>query len=264
MGLLQNKRVLIVGIVNNHSIAYGIAKCMHREKAELAFTYQNEKVKERIEKIANEVGSNITFPCDLAHDDQINNLFTNLKNHWDKFDILVHSAAFALTEQLEGNYINCITREGFKIAHDISSYSFAALAKAAHPMMLETKGALLTISHLGAEKALINYNIMGPAKASLEANVKYLANSLGQDGIRVNAISAGAIRTIASSAIKDFRRMLTYGEKVSPLHRNITQEEVGNAAVFLCSDLASGITGEILHVDAGLNIICFPGIDVFT
>lgn len=264
MGLLQNKRALIVGVVNNYSIAYGIAKCMHREKAQLAFTYQNEKVKERVAKIAHEMGSNIIFPCDLAHDEEINNLFTNLNNHWDKFDILVHSAAFAPTEQLEGNYINCVTRDGFKIAHDISSYSFTALAKAAHPMMQGTNGSLLTISHLGAEKALMNYNVMGLAKASLEANVRYLAYSLGQDGIRVNAISAGAIRTLAASAVKNFRRMLTYGEKVSPLRRNISQEEVGNAAVFLCSDLASGITGEILHVDAGLNIVCFPGIDVFT
>lgn len=264
MGLLENKRALIVGAINQYSIAYGIAKCMRREKAEIAFTYQNDKVKERVEKIAQEVDSKLVFPCDLAQDEQIDNLFNDLKKHWDKFDILVHSAAFAPTEQLEGSYVDCVTREGFKIAHDISSYSFAALAKGAKPMMLGTNGALLTISHLGAEKALANYNVMGPAKASLEANVRYLANSIGVDGLRVNGISAGAVRTLAASAVKNFRRMLTYGEKVSPLHRNITQEEVGNAAVFLCSDLASGITGEILHVDAGLNIVCFPGIDVFS
>lgn len=264
MGLLQNKRALIVGAISNHSIAYGIAKCMHREKAEIAFTYQNEKVKDRVEKIANEVNSNIIFPCDLAHDDQISNLFHNLKNHWDKFDILIHSAAFAPSDQLEGNYVDCVTREGFKIAHDISSYSFAALAKAALPMMKGTNGALLTISHLGAEKALSNYNVMGLAKASLEANVRYLAYGLGQDGIRVNGISAGAIKTLAASAVKNFRKMLTYGEKISPMRRNVTQEEIGNAAVFLCSDLASGITGEILHVDVGLNIVGLPGSDVFT
>ncbi|HBC71682.1 MAG TPA: enoyl-[acyl-carrier-protein] reductase FabI [Coxiellaceae bacterium] len=264
MGLLKNKRALIVGAVNNYSIAYGIAKCMHREKAELAFTYQSEKIKERVEKIAEEMNSNIVFPCDLAYDDQINDLFSNLKNHWDKFDILVHSAAFAPSEQLEGRYIDCLTRDGFRIAHDISSYSFSALAKAAYPLMKDSKGALLTLSHIGAEKALINYNVMGLAKASLEANVRYLANCLGQDGIRVNGISAGAVRTLAASGIKNFRKMLTYGEKVSPLHRNVSTEEVGNAAAFLCSDLASGITGEILHVDAGLNIVCFPGIDVFT
>ena len=264
MGILQNKRALIVGAINTHSIAYGIAKCMHHAGANLAFTYQNEKIKERVEKIAVELNSNITFPCDLGYDEQISELFGNLSNHWDKFDILVHSAAFAPSDQLEGNYVNCITRDGFRIAHDISSYSFAALAKAAHPMMQGQKGALLTISHLGAEKALINYNVMGLAKASLEANVRYLANSLGPEGIRVNAISAGAVRTLAASAVKSFRKMLTYGEKVSPLHRNVTLEEIGNSAVFLCSDLASGITGEIRHVDACLNIVGFPGIDTFT
>ncbi len=264
MSLLQNKKALIFGALNNHSIAYGIAKCMHREGAEIALTYQNEKFKDRVEKIAEEVNSKLIFPCDLSQDDQINELFNNLKNYWDKLDILVHSVAFAPNEQLEGNYVECVTREGFKIAHDISSYSFAAVAKAARPMMTNHHGSLLTVSHIGAEKALLNYNVMGLAKASLEANVRYLANSLGHDNIRVNAISAGAIRTLASSGIKNFRRMLTYGEKVSPLHRNVTQEEVGNVAAFLCSDLASGITGEILHVDAGLNTVCFPGIDIFT
>ncbi|CAL7959736.1 enoyl-(acyl-carrier-protein) reductase [Gammaproteobacteria bacterium] len=264
MGILQNKRALIVGVINTHSIAYGIAKCMHRAGATLAFTYQNEKIKERVEKIATELDSNIAFPCDLGYDEQISTLFSNLSNHWDKFDILVHSVAYAPSDQLEGNYVDCITRDGFRIAHDISSYSFAALARAAHPMMQGQKGALLTISHLGAEKALINYNVMGLAKASLEANVRYLANSLGPEGIRVNAISAGAVRTLAASAVKSFRKMLTYGEKVSPLHRNVTLEEIGNSAVFLCSDLASGVTGEILHVDAGLNIVGFPGIDTFT
>ncbi len=263
MGLLQNKRALIIGVVNNYSIAYGIAKCMHREGAEVALTYQNEKVKGRVEKIATELSSKLIFPCDLAYDDQINNLFNDLQNHWDKFDILVHSAAFAPSDQLEGSYVKCVTRDGFKIAHDISSYSFTALAKAAYPMMIGRNASLLTLSHLGAEKALMNYNVMGLAKASLEANVRYMANSMGQDGIRVNAISAGAIRTLAASGVKNFRRMLSYAEKVSSLHRNVTQEEVGNAAVFLCSDLASGITGEILHVDAGLNTVCFPGIDVF-
>lgn len=261
MGILKNKRALIVGAINTHSIAYGIVKSMHREGAEIAFTYQSENIKERVEKIAKDVDSKIIIPCDLAHDDQINALFATLANHWDKFDILVHSAAFAPTEQLEGNYVECVTREGFKIAHDISSYSFAALAKAARPMMLGTKGALLTLSHLGAEKALINYNVMGLAKASLEANVRYLAYSLGNDDIRVNGISAGAVRTLAASAVKNFRRMLTYGEKVSPLHRNVTIDEIGNAAMFLCSDMASGITGEIMHVDAGLNTVGFPGIE---
>jgi enoyl-[acyl-carrier protein] reductase I len=264
MGILQNKRALIVGAINTHSIAYGIAKCMHLAGADLAFTYQNIKIKERVEKIATELNSSIAFPCDLGYDEQIIALFSSLKEHWDKFDILVHSAAYAPSDQLDGNYIDCITRDGFRIAHDISSYSFAALARAAYPMMHGQKAALLTISHLGADKALINYNVMGLAKASLEANVRYLANSLGSEGIRVNAISAGAVRTLAASAVKNFRKMLTYGEKVSPLHRNVTLEEIGNSAVFLCSDLASGVTGEILHVDAGLNIVGFPGIDTFT
>lgn len=264
MNILQNKRALIVGAINNRSIAYGIAKCMHQAGADLAFTYQNEKLRERVEKIAEEMNSKIIFPCDLSYDDQISTLFSNLKQYWDGLDIVVHSAAYAPSDQLEGNYVDCITRDGFRIAHDVSSYSFAALAKAAHPMMRGHNGALLTISHLGAEKALVNYNVMGLAKASLEANVRYLANSLGSDGIRVNAISAGAVRTLAASAVKSFRKMLIYGEKVSPLHRNVTLEEIGNSAVFLCSDLSSGITGEILHVDAGLNIVGFPGIETFT
>ncbi|MBU0743916.1 MAG: enoyl-ACP reductase [Gammaproteobacteria bacterium] len=261
MGILQNKHVLIVGALNNYSIAYGIAKCMRREGAEIAFTYQTEKVKERVAKIADEVGSKLLFPCDVSDDNQITAVFDELNKHWDKLDILIHSVAFAPGDQLSGNYIDCVTREGFRIAHDISSYSFAALAKAAHPMMKGTKGSLLTLTHLGAEKALINYNVMGLAKASLEANVRYLAYSLGNDDLRVNGISAGAIKTLAASGLKSFKKMLTYGEKVSPLHRNVTQEEVGNAAAFLCSDLASGITGEVMHVDAGLNIVGFPGID---
>lgn len=264
MGILNNKRALIVGALNSHSIAYGIAKCMRAQGAELVFTYQNEKVKDRVEKIAADMTTNVLFPCDLADDAQIAKLFTELRNHWDKFDILVHSAAFAPSDQLEGNYIDCINREGFKIAHDISSYSFAALAKAAFPMLKGRNSALLTISHLGAEKALVNYNVMGLAKASLEANVRYLAYNLGSNGIRVNAISAGAVRTLAASAVKNFRKMLTYGEQVSPLRRNVTREEIGNAAAFLCSNLASGITGEILHVDAGLNTVGLPGIDIFT
>jgi len=263
MGLLENKRVLIIGALNTHSIAYGIAKCMHREKAELAFTYQNEKIKDRVEKIATEMDSKLLFPCDLSSDEEITTLFSDLKKHWDQFDILVHSAAFAPSELLDGDYVECITREGFKIAHDISSYSFAALAKASRPMMKGRQGALLTLSHLGAEKSLTNYNVMGLAKASLESNVRYLAKSLGAEGTRVNAISAGAVRTLAASGIKHSRKMLTYTEKVAPLHRNITQEEIGNTATFLCSDWASGITGEILHVDAGLNTLAFPGIEVF-
>lgn len=264
MGLLQNKRALIIGALNTYSIAYGIAKAMHREGAEIALTYQNEKVKDRVGKIAAEVNSDLLFPCDLSSDEQIENVFTELNKSWDKFDILVHSAAFAPSDQLEGDYVDCVTREGFKIAHDISSFSFAAVAKAARPMLNENKASIMTLSHLGAEKAITNYNVMGLAKASLEANVRYLAKSFGSKGIRVNGISAGAVKTLAAAGIKNFKKMITYGEKVSPLQRNVTQDEVGNAAVFLASDMSSGITGEIMHVDAGLNIVGFPGIEVFT
>lgn len=263
MAMLKNKRALIVGVLNSYSIAYGIAQCMYREGASLAFTYQNDKLKERVETIAQEFNSQITFPCDLSSDEQLESLFKMLSNHWDGIDILVHSAAFAPGDQLDGNYLDCINREGFRIAHDISSYSFSGLAKAAVPMMKGRKGSLLTLTHLGAEKSLINYNTMGLAKASLEASVRYLAAALGPNGIRVNSISAGAVKTLAASGIKNFKKMLSYGERVSPLRRNVTQEEVGNVAAFLCSDLASGITGEIVHVDAGLNTVGFPGIEVF-
>jgi len=255
MGLLQNKRALIVGVVNDYSIAYGIAKCMQREDAQIALTYQNEKVKGRVENIAKEIGSKIIFPCDLAYDDQIDDLFVSLQKHWDKFDILVHSVAFAPGDQLEGSYAHHVTREGSRIAHDISSYSFAALTRASIPMMSGRNGALLTISHIGAEKALMNYNIMGPAKASLEANVRYLANSLGQEGIRVNAISAGPIRTLASSAVGGIGEMIRHVEEIAPLKRTVTQLEVGNTAAFLCSDLSSGITGQVIYVDAGYEIM---------
>ena len=263
MSMLKNKRALIVGVLNNYSIAYGIAQCMSREGASLAFTYQNDKLKERVEAVAKEFGSSMVFPCDLSSDEQLELLFKNLSNQWDGLDIVVHSAAFAPADQLDGNYIDCINREGFRIAHDISSYSFSGLAKAAVSMMKGRKGALLTLTHLGAEKSLINYNAMGLAKASLEASVRYLAAALGPSGIRVNSISAGAVKTLAASGIKHFKKMLSYGERVSPLRRNVTQEEVGNVAAFLCSDLASGITGEIVHVDAGLNTVGFPGIEVF-
>ena len=264
MAMLERKRVLIVGVLNSYSIAYGIAECMHREGASLAFTYQHDRLKERVDKIAYEFGSQLTFPCDLSSDDQIAELFRDLSTVWNGLDILVHSVAFAPGDQLDGSYLDCINREGFSIAHDVSSYSFSGLAKAAYPMMRGRKGALLTLTHLGAEKSLVNYNTMGLAKASLEASVRYLAVSLGLGGIRVNGISAGAVKTLAASGIKNFRRMFSYGEAVSPLKRNVTQVEIGNVAAFLCSDLASGITGEIVHVDAGLNTVGFPGIEVFS
>ncbi len=255
MSFLKGKRALITGLISNRSIAYGIAEAFHKQGAELAFTYQNDRFKERVETMAHEWGSKLVFPCDVSSDTDITNLFKKLNEHWDGFDILVHSIAYAPSDQLEGNFLDNINREGFRIAHDISSYSFAALAKGALPLMMGRKGALLTLSYMGAERVVSNYNVMGLAKASLEANVRYLADSLGPKGIRVNAISAGPIRTLAASGIKDFRKMLDYNSKVVPLRENVTIEEVGNAAAFLVSDLASGITGEILHVDGGFHAI---------
>jgi enoyl-[acyl-carrier protein] reductase I len=254
MGFLAEKRALIVGLVSNRSIAYGIAKAMQREGAELAFTYQNEKLQNRVVKIAKEFNSNITMPCDVSSDEQIAAVFEDLKKSWDGLDIIIHSVAFAPREELEGAYLENATREGFKTAHDISSYSFGALAKAGREMMKGRNGALLSLSYLGAERAMPNYNVMGVAKASLEANVRYLAYSLGPEGTRVNAISAGPIRTLAASGIANFRSMLDSFQEKAPLRRNVTIDEVGNAAAFLCSDLASGITGEITYVDCGYNI----------
>ena len=254
MGFLEGKKALIVGLASNRSIAWGIAKAMHREGADLAFTYQNDKLQGRVEKLAGEVGSDITMPCDVASDEQIEAVFQHLDDYWDHVDIIVHSVAYAPREELEGEYLDTVTREGFKLAHEISSYSFSALAKAARNMMQGRDAALLTLSYLGAERVLPNYNVMGLAKASLEANVRYMASTLGPEGIRVNAISAGPIRTLAASGIKNFRSMLDYSEQNTPMRRNVTIEEVGNAAAFLCSDLASGISGEIMYVDGGYNI----------
>ena len=253
MGILSGKKALIVGVASKHSIAYGIAEAFAREGAELAFTYQNEKLQSRVEKFAEQWGSTITLPCDVASDEEIENVFTELNKHWDNIDIIIHAVGFAPAHELNGNYVDVTTREGFKIAHDISSYSFVALAKGARKMMHEGS-SLLTLSYLGAERVLQNYNVMGLAKASLEANVRYMAASLGEEGIRVNAISAGPIKTLAASGIASFRRMLNENAKRAPLRRNVTTIEVGNAAAFMSSDLASGITGEILYVDAGANI----------
>jgi enoyl-[acyl-carrier protein] reductase I len=258
MGFLKGKRVLIVGLASNRSIASGVAVAMHEQGAELAFSYQNDKLKPRVEKMAAEWNSSLTFDCDLGSDESIENLFSQLSEHWDGLDIIVHSAAFAPGGQLDGNYVDAVTREGFSIAHDISSYSFVALAKAARSMLQNRNGSLLTMTYLGAEKALPNYNVMGLAKASLEANIRYMANALGPEGIRVNGISAGPIRTLAASGVKSFRKMLKFYEKATPMRRNITIEDVGNTAAFLCSDLASGITGEIIHVDNGFHMIGMP------
>lgn len=255
MGMLEGKRALITGVASNRSIAWGIAQAMRREGAELAFTYQNDKLRERVEKFATELDSNIILPCELTDDSQIADVFKNLQKSWDGLDILIHSAAFAPREMLEGGYLDNLTREGFLMAHDISAYSFAALGKAARPMMQSRKAAMLTLSYIGAVIAMPNYNVMGVAKASLEANVRYMASNLGPENIRVNAISAGPIRTLAASGIKGLKGFLNHVEENSPLRRNVTIEEVGNVAAFLCSDLASAITGEITYVDCGYNVV---------
>ncbi len=255
MGFLTGKRALIVGVASNKSIAWGIAKAMHREGAEIALTYQNERLRGRVEKFATELGSDLTVPCDVESDNEIAAVFEHLRTRWSGLDILVHSVAFAPREELEGNYLDSVTRDGFRLAHDVSSYSFAALGKGAREMMKGNAGAMLTLTYLGAVRALPSYNIMGLAKASLEANVRYMAHSLGPEGIRVNAISAGPIRTLAASGVKDLRNFLRYVEKIAPLRRNVTTNEVGNTAAFLCSDLASGITGEITYVDSGFNTV---------
>lgn len=261
MGFLAGKRALIVGLLSNRSIAYGIAEAMKREGAELAFTYQMDRFQDRVTKLAAEFDSKIVLPCDVAEDTQIDNLFAELGKHWDGLDIIIHSVAFVPKDALDGDYLDKVTRDYFKIAHDISSYSFAALAKAGLPMMQGRNASLLTVSYLGAERTLPNYNVMGVAKASLEANVRYMAQSLGPKGIRVNAVSAGPIKTLAASGIADFDKMQGFNEKHAPLRRNVTIEEVGNASAFLCSDLASGITGEITYVDGGMNITAAGVID---
>lgn len=252
MGFLANKRILITGMISNRSIAYGVAQAMKREGAELAFTYQGERVRSRTESMAKEFGSDLVFPCDVSSDDEINQLFVDLGKHWDKFDGFVHAVAFAPREALDGEFLDGFSRESFRIAHDISSYSFPAMAKAALPYLNDT-AALLTMSYLGAVRTMPHYNVMGLAKASLEASVRYLAMQMGRQGMRVNGISAGPIKTLAASGIGDFNKLLAYNEKNAPLKRNVTIEEVGNAAAFLCSDLASGITGEITYVDGGFN-----------
>lgn len=253
MGFLTGKRILITGVASNRSIAWGIAKAMHREGAELAFTYQNEKLKSRVEEFAAELNTALTLPCDVEQDESISTLFSTLSRQWTTFDGFVHSIGFAPGDQLDGDYVNAVTREGFKIAHDISAYSFVAMAKACRTMLNPGSG-LLTLSYLGAERAIPNYNVMGLAKASLEANVRYMANAMGPQGVRVNAISAGPVRTLAASGIKDFRKMLAYCESVTPIRRTVTIDDVGNSAAFLCSDLAAGITGEVVHVDGGFSI----------
>ena len=262
MGFLATKRILITGLLSKHSIAYGIAKACHREGAELAFTFQNERFQERVSKFAAEFDSSLVFPCDVAEDAQIEKLFADLATHWEGLDGLVHSIGYAPSEAIEGDFLEGISRESFRIAHDISSYSYPALAKAARPLLLKGNNpALLALTYLGAERTMPNYNTMGLAKASLEAATRYLAFCLGPQGIRANAVSAGPIKTLAASGIGDFGKLLAYNSHHAPLRRNVTIEEVGNAVAFMLSDLASGITGEIMYVDGGLNTTALGNTD---
>jgi enoyl-[acyl-carrier protein] reductase I len=253
MALLGGKKILITGLLSNRSIAYGIAAAARREGAELAFTYVSDRFRERVAALAGDFGSQIVLPCAVSSDAQIDGLFGALRERWDGLDGLVHAIAFAAREAIAGEFLDGFSREAFREAHDISAYSFPALAKAALPMMQGRRGALITLTYLGAERVLPHYNTMGLAKASLEASVRYLAANLGPQGIRVNGISAGPIKTLAASGIADFRKIFRFVEENSPLRRNVTTEDVGNAAAFLLSDLAAGITGEIVHVDAGFS-----------
>jgi enoyl-[acyl-carrier protein] reductase I len=252
MALLSGKKILVTGIISNRSIAYGIAKAARREGAEIALTYQNERFKDRVTDMARELGSDLALPCEVTNDQEIDALFKALSGRWDSLDGLVHAIAFAPREAIEGDFLDGITRQAFATAHDISSYSFAALAKAALPL-LRKNSSLLTLTYLGAERVVPNYNTMGLAKASLEAAVRYMAASLGPRGVRVNGISAGPIKTLAAAGIGGFGKILKFVEQNAPLRRNVTTEEVGNVAAFLLSDLASAVTGEILHVDSGFS-----------
>jgi enoyl-[acyl-carrier protein] reductase I len=255
MGFLQDKKILVTGLLSNRSIAYGIAKALKREGASLAFTYQNEELRGRVQELAGEFGRAPVLPCDVARDDEITSLFVKLRGEWNGLDGIVHSIAFAPRESLKGEFLEGLTREGFRLAHDVSAYSFAALAKAGLPLMQGRNAALLTLTYLGAVRSMPNYNVMGLAKASLEATVRYLALDLGPKGIRVNGISAGPIKTLAAAGISGFGKILKLVEDNAPLRRNVTTDDVGNAAAFLLSDLAAGITGEITYVDSGFNTV---------
>jgi enoyl-[acyl-carrier protein] reductase I len=253
MAFLQGKRILITGLLSNRSIAYGIAQSCHAQGADLAFTFQNERFEQRVKEMAAEFGSSLCFPLDVAEDAQIDACFSGLSKHWQHLDGLVHAIAFAPREAIAGQFLDGLSREGFRIAHEISAYSFPALAKAALPLMQGRAGSIVTLSYLGAERVVSNYNTMGLAKASLEAAVRYLAADLGPKNIRVNGISAGPVRTLAAAGIKGFSRILDLVEQTAPLRRNVTIQDVGNVAAFLLSDLAGGVTGEVTYVDGGFN-----------
>jgi len=255
MGFLAGKRAFIVGVATDRSIAWGIAQAMHREGAELAFSYVNDKMKERVEPLAHSLGSRLTMPLDVTVDGQIDAAYELLKREWGTLDVLVHAVAFAPREALTGTFVAATSREGFRVAHDVSSYSLTALARGAQSLMAGRAGAILTLTYLGAMRSIPGYNVMGLAKASLEANVRFLAADLGPQGIRVNGISAGPIKTLAAAGIPGFRKMLARVAEIAPLRRNVTLEDVGNSAAFLCSDLAAGITGEILYVDSGFSTV---------
>ena len=256
MGFLSGKRALIFGVASNRSIAWGIAQAMHREGCELAFTYQNERLRERVEKFAGELDSDIVIPCNVEDDDEIEAVFEHLDDYWDSFDIIIHSIAYAPKELLEGDYLDNLTRDGFNAAHDVSSYSLAAIAKAGrHMMQGRPDASIITLSYLGAVRTFPGYNVMGLAKASLEANVRYLAHNLGPENIRVNAISAGPIKTLAAAGIDGFNKIFDHVEANAPLRHNVSIEDVGNTAAFLSSELASAITGEVLYVDNGYHIV---------
>jgi enoyl-[acyl-carrier protein] reductase I len=255
MGILAGKRALIVGVATDRSIAWGIAQAMHAQGAELAFTYGAERLKDRVTPLAESLGSKIVLPLDVTVDAQIDAVFAALKEGWGQLDILIHAVAFAPADALDGDFYAVTTRENFAVAHDVSSYSLTALSRAAAPLMEGRAGAVLTLSYLGAVRSVPAYNVMGLAKASLEANVRFLAADLGARGIRVNGISAGPIRTLAAAGIPGFRKMLAHVAHTAPLKRNVTTEDVGKAAAFLCSDMASGVTGEILYVDGGFSTV---------
>jgi enoyl-[acyl-carrier protein] reductase I len=259
MAFLAGKRALIIGLATERSIAYGIAEAMKREGAELAFSYQ-ERFKDRVEGMAKEFNAAAVFEMDVASDESIANGFEVLQKSWDKFDIVVHAVAFAPSDAIRGGFVELTTRENFRIAHDISSYSLTAVVKAAEPMMAGRAGSIITLTYLGAVRSLPSYNVMGLAKASLEASVRFLASDLGPKGIRVNGISAGPIKTLAAAGIGGFRKMLAHVASIAPLRRNVTVEDVGNTAAFLASDLAGGVTGEIIYVDGGYSTVgmAFP------
>jgi len=259
MGILDGKKALVTGVASNRSIAWGIAQALYQQGAEVALTYQNDKLKARVQQCAEACGNGPTMPLDVTSDEDIANALTELSKHWAGLDILVHAVGFAPREELDGSFVDNTTRDGWAMSQDISAYSFVALARAARPMMQGRNASMMTLTYLGGERAVPNYNVMGPAKAALETSVRYMAQDLGPEGIRVNGISAGPVRTLAASGIGDFRRMLDYNAAAAPLKRNIGIDEVGNAGAFLGSDMASGVTGEILHVDCGFHAIALGG-----